>query len=97
MSGTLEDVIRKCVCSVTLTVKQHMDYYQKFEEYLWELSLSNDEMPKELRARIIELGYVYELQFYPNTPVSFFRTYGTSVDECVTKALEIFAQEYPGR
>lgn len=92
----LENVIRKCVCEVTLTVKQHHSYAQSITDYLAQLSQLG-ELNGELSGRIIELGYVYELQFYPDTPTHFYCVFGTSVDECVRKALEIFAEKYPGR
>lgn len=94
--ATIEDVIRKCCCEVSLTVKQHMSYQQRISDYLTELSQLG-EINSALHDRIIELGYVYELQFYPDTPSHFYCVFGTSIDECVTKALAIFAEKYPGR
>lgn len=98
MTGTLQDVIERCVCEVMLTARTHMNYHQSFAEFIEETEAARDEkFTDEFKAKAVEQNYLIELQFHPDTPVGFYCVYGLTVDDCVAEALEIFARDYPGR
>jgi hypothetical protein len=95
----MEEIIKKCKCGVFLTVNEHRDYYMTVEDRIAELNQSGDEQKNpdkeiddELAQRMIKENCIYELQFYPDTPIGSYNVYGTSLDEVVKKALECFPQ-----
>lgn len=86
----MEEVIKMCKCSVSLEVNRYRDYYQTVKDYLNEKNAQGDsEIDGELGERMIREKAVYELQFYPDTPIGFYTVYGTSVEEVVSKALNL--------
>ena len=96
----MEEIIKKCKCGVYLTVNQNRDVYQTVEDRvneINELDYSQNgehedyepEIDEELKARLIEANAIYELQFYPNTPIGFYSVYGSTLDEVVKEASDI--------
>jgi hypothetical protein len=47
-----------------------------------------DELSEELKAKMVELDTIVELQFYPNTPVGFLQLFHYDVDMALQTALE---------
>jgi hypothetical protein len=84
-----QEIVNKCKASVSLTVNQHRDYYQKVEEYLIELGDNIKEVYPDVLAEMIRLDTVVELQFYPNTPVGFYVIYHYDIGKAISEALEI--------
>lgn len=85
---TFDELVARCKCGVHLSVNGHRDVYDTVEEYLRrsrEEDLGID--PADL-ARMIEANTIYELQFYPDTPIGFYTVYGLSLEEVLTKASE---------
>lgn len=100
MDTTLEDIIKECECGVYLTVNSHKDYYMSVSDKIKEINdidFGNNghhenyepEIDEPLTKRMIDENCIYELQFYPRTPIGFHRVYGTSLDEVIGKASEI--------
>lgn len=87
---TFDEIVKRCKASVTLTVNDHRTEYINVQQYL---ERDEDVTPEDLR-RMIEAGTIYELQFYPDTPVGFYRVYGISFDEVVQKAGDILKEEH---
>ena len=67
-----------CKCSIYLEVNKYRDYYDTIQQAVEEEISKED---KELANRIIKENQLVSLRFYPNTPISFYRVYGTSFDE----------------
>lgn len=88
----MEELIKRCKCGVFLSVNEYRDYCDTIETAIGEKRRAGHEqiIGAELAARMIKEGCLYELQFYPTTPVGFCVVYGTSLDEVVKKALETF-------
>lgn len=84
----LEEIIKKCKCGVFLEVNLYLNYYQSIEEAIEEENLrhSRPEIDKELAERMVKENMYVTLQFYPDTPVGFYRVYGTSLEEVYAKA-----------
>lgn len=90
----LKELMAKCKCSITLTVNKHRDHYQSIADYLQEeKDFSNDgEMlcEADVEAKIIETDTLIELQFYPNTPVGFYKVVHYDLDLALDEALACF-------
>jgi len=86
----MKKIINKCKCSISLGINKHRDYYETAEQYVNNINGRNDreEIEDELKYRMIDTDTIYELQFYPDTPVGFYVVYGTSLDEVINKAKE---------
>lgn len=85
----MEELIKKCKCSVSLEVNKYRDFYQTVQDYLNEKNERGGiEIEEELGERMIKEQSVYELQFYPDTPIGFYVVYGTSLEEVIAKANE---------
>ena len=92
MNDNLIELINLCKCSVTLEVNDHRDYYQTILEYIDD-NCSNksiwNETPEEVKKIMIETDTLIELQFYPNTPIGFYRVYHYDVNQAISEALNI--------
>jgi hypothetical protein len=85
----INELISRCKASVSITANNHRDYYQSVEDYIKEIeAMQNDlNIPADVLRRMIETNTVIELQFYPNTPVSFYIIYHYSLDIAIDEAL----------
>jgi hypothetical protein len=63
-------------CSLSITHNQHKDYYQTVAEYVDDLDdwVSSDERDKATAA-----DEVWEIQWYPDTPIRSYRTCASSL------------------
>lgn len=85
----MEEIIKKCKCGVYLEVNKYRDYYDTIEEAVAEEKIADDDIG--LAKRMIKENSFVSLQFYPDTPVGFYKVYGTSLDEVIKKALDILS------
>jgi len=87
----LEELIKKCKCGVYLTVNEHRDVYQSVEERIDEINcIDENTINDELKKRLIKANCIYELQFYPYTPIGFYVAYGESLEEVLREAEKAF-------
>ena len=88
----MKRILERCKCGVFFTANEHRDYYQKAEEWLIEQMQDQsdiDEIDKDVWKKMIDLDTIYALQFYPETPVGFYRIYHYDYDELVKTAINI--------
>lgn len=101
----MEEVIKKCKAGVYLSVNENRDSYQSVGDRIKEindLDFSHNghhknyepEIDDKLASKLIEADSIYELQFYPLSPIGFYTVYGSSLSEVVEKALEILKDNY---
>ena len=64
---------------------QHKIYYETVEEYLGRHDWAPDELSDDDRAAMIAADSVWEIQWYPNTPVGFNIVYAATLE----RALEL--------
>lgn len=87
----LKELMSRCKCGVFLHVNEHRDYYQKVEDYLEDIQARQSESPLEIaaniRAKMIELDYIIDLQFYPDTPIGSYSIYHYDLDMALDEAL----------
>lgn len=71
----LEKLIRLCKCGISLTINEHRDYYITAAQKLLDLEQVESalEIEPDVRAKMIERDTIVVLQFYPDTPIGFFR------------------------
>lgn len=76
-----------------LTHNQHKDYYEKIEDHLQEYPGFDDDnfVSAEDRQKCIDTDELWELQWYPETPVGSHKVCGSTLDVVLTRAMEIDA------
>lgn len=74
-----------------LTHNQHKDYYETVELHLEEYPGFDDNnfVSKEDRQKCIDTGELWELQWYPETPVGFYKVCGSTLEVVLQRAAEI--------
>lgn len=90
---TFDDLVKRCKASVTLEANDYRDIYEKLEDAISEINRKGDEISKEELEKILASGNLYRLQFYPNTPIGFYVTYGSSAEVCIEAAHQILDAE----
>lgn len=68
-------------CGLYLTHNQHRDYHQTLSEYIQDHELEEDFENAKTMARAIETDELWELQWYPHTPVGFIRVVAPTLEE----------------
>jgi hypothetical protein len=91
MIDKLKKLLQSCKCGIYITINQHRDYYQSAEEYLKEkiknTLIDKSEIKDSIYKTMIEKNTIIELQFYPNTPISFYRILHFDLNEILNEAL----------
>lgn len=83
----------KCKALISLEINSHKNYYMKVEDFLLDefddkTHLLN-EVGTDVFNKMVELDKIVELQFYPNTPIGFYKIYHFDIDMALERALEI--------
>jgi hypothetical protein len=71
--------------SFHLMHNEHKACYEPIEQYVERHYIKEDLTP-EMRQRIIEADSIWELQWYPNTPVGFNKVVGSTLQEVLAAA-----------
>ena len=89
----LKELLARCKCGVYVQVNVHRDVYETAAQW-WETqdicSDSLSDTPPEVRAEMIRLNTVVDVQFYPHTPVGFYRVAHYDLDAALDAALARF-------
>ena len=89
---TLQELVNHCKASVSVEFNPHKATYETVENYLWNFVYGSrcnspeeriEEIGQERYERLIAGDSLVELQWYPNTPIGFYRTYGQTLEECL--------------
>ena len=94
----MKKILEKCKCGVYLTVNSHKDTYDSVETYITDLfsfnedDNINEDIGEDVYKEMIKRDTIIELQFYPNTPVGFYKIYHYDLDMAIKEALEILKQ-----
>ena len=88
-SGDLLDLLPKHKCGLFLTHNEHRDYYEKAENYIREMC----EEPAltvwkydEAKKRSVATDEIWELQWYPDTPIGFYKVAAPTLEELLALA-----------
>lgn len=94
MTDKLKELMRRCKCGVYVSVNSHRDVYESAEIFLSDMSTQGDheglEIDPAVKAKMIETNTVVQVQFYPNTPISFYVIRHHDLDAALDLALACF-------
>jgi hypothetical protein len=85
----LEQLINGCKAFVAIEVNEHRNYYEPAEQFLIDREADEDIDDKEIYKKMIELDTIVMVQFYPDTPIGFYRVWHYDADAAIDKAVEI--------
>lgn len=85
----MREIIEKCKCGVYLTVNEHKDVYQSAEDFIKEEHEDMEDVPEDVKKKMIEEDIIMSLQFYPNTPIGFFKIWHWNYYELVKEAKKV--------
>ena len=79
---------------VYLTHNQHKDYYESIQDHINEYASidADDFVSPEDMQKCIDTDELWELQWYPETPIGFHKVNGSSLEIVLKRAMEIDAQ-----
>lgn len=88
----LKELMRLCKCGVYVTVNRHRDSYETAGQALFDAMghESPPEIADDVRAKMIALDTIVELQFYPNTPVGSYSIWHYDLEAALDIALGTF-------
>ena len=80
-------------CGLFLTHNEHRDYYQSAQDFI-ENDLESRECPPEWststsRQCCIDANEIWELQWYPDTPIGSYCVVGATLEEVLEWAAEV--------
>lgn len=85
LAEALLDMLPPHACGFYLTHNEHRDYYESVEQWD-ELRGNGDWVSEEERAKAIAADELWEIQWYPSTPIGFFRVLGSSLTAVLAAA-----------
>lgn len=101
ITDKLKELMRRCKCGVYVSVNAHRDVYETAGIFLSEMSSRGDheglEIDPAVKAKMIEMNTVVEVQFYPNTPISFYVLRHYDLDAALDEALSCFQDDTEGK
>lgn len=91
----LKELMRRCKCGVYVTINRHRDVYETAEMWLSDITSGDGrhdplQIDDAVKAKMVETNMVVEVQFYPNTPVSFCLVHHYDLDAALDQALSCF-------
>lgn len=86
-------IFPKHSCGLSLTHNQHKDYYQTLIEYLSDENVQSNFKDATAKQRAIDADEIWELQWYPNTPIGFYCVSAPTLEEVLAYALEVESGE----
>lgn len=90
----LKTLLTRCKCGVYVEVNAHRDVYESVETHFEDLEIQAPlRIDPDIRAKMIELNTIVEIQFYPTSPVGFFRVYHYDLEAALDKALQCLAKD----
>ena len=93
----LSELVSRCKCGVHLHANDHLDVYQTIEEAVHELEGIGFAIDPDMRAKIIETGMLIDLQFYPHTPVGFYKVIHYDIEAALQEAIDCLNAQEPTR
>lgn len=91
---TLDELAARCKGGLTVSINDHLGIYKSRDTRVAEL-VAEDEIDADEATRLSKVRDLYELQFYPDTPVGFYVVRGASLEECLTQAEQCLRREWP--
>lgn len=86
----LKKLIERCKCGVHITVNAHRDYYETVEQHFKGNPITEEDLEDiepDVYEKMKELNVIVELQYYPDTPIGFYKVYHYDIELAVDEAL----------
>ena len=86
----LNKLIQRCKCGVYLTVNLHRDYYETVEQHFKSNPINEEDLEdidKDVYEKMKETNTIIELQYYPDTPIGFYKVYHYDLEMAIDEAL----------
>ena len=86
----LQKLIEKCKCGVHITVNNHRDYYETVEQHFKGNPIVEEDLEDieaDVYEKMKELNTIVELQYYPDTPIGFYKIYHYDIEKAIDEAL----------
>jgi hypothetical protein len=86
----LQELINRCRCGVYVSVNEHRDVYQTAQQRIleWRDECQDSDIPAEVLNTMIERNTIVEVQFYPDTPIGFYRVRHYDLESALDIALD---------
>lgn len=78
-----------CKCGVYIEVNKYRDYYDSIEDAVND-ALEDEYMNNDMAHKILLTGNFVNIQFYPDTPVGFYRIIHYDLELALDEALKCF-------
>ena len=88
MEKELLELINKCKGSVSIIINGHRDCYESVKDNINADLIEDIELDVLLKMQ--EMDTMVELQFYPKTPIGFYRIYHYDLSLAIKIALSTF-------
>jgi len=76
-------------CELSITHNSHKSNYETVQDLILEAKITPDDFVSEQEMNLcIEHNELWEIQWYPNTPVGFHIIYGYTLESILNKANE---------
>ena len=86
----LKELVNKCKCGVHITVNGHKDYYETVEQH-FKLNPTAEEDLEDIETDVYEkmkeLNTIVEVQYYPDTPIGFYKIYHYDIEKAIDEAI----------
>lgn len=88
----IENLLPQHKCGLYIEHNAHRDYYEPLQEKVAELLHDEEISPKEA-DEILTSDSLWSIQWYPNTPVGFYKVYGCSLSSALEKAKQAIGEK----
>lgn len=84
-----------CKASIIININDHRSCYLSVKDHLEECDQEdmNELIEAGILSKMIELDSVIEIQFYPLTPIGFYKIYHYDIEMAIDEALRIISKE----
>lgn len=87
---TLQQLISGCKASVLISVNEHINDHRSIAEYITDARSYQSDLPSAaMEAEMIARNTVVEIQFYPRTPICFYKVWHWDVELGLIEALSL--------
>lgn len=76
-------------CELILTHNSHKSIYQNLSEYIADNELRSSFVLEGEYQKALEADSIWELQWYPNTPVGSYLVCASTLEACIESALKV--------
>ncbi len=90
--NNFKELVSLCKASVSISVNEHKDTYQKLEHYLFEITKPEDDIPKEVLDEMLKRDTIVEVRAYPDSPVGFIQVYHYDIDAAIDSVLKLIKE-----